>query len=97
MQNFKDAELAKVRMEEKVSSHKEFDRLKQELQRTYEIKAKALMDREKNSIDRLQKQQEVQIPFNSALLYLTQQESLSSSKSVVFISPFLRLKRKTCI
>ena len=38
---------------------KEFDKLKQELDRTYEMKAKALMEREKNAIDRLQKQQEV--------------------------------------
>lgn len=58
-------------MEENASSHKELDRLKQELQRTYEMKAKALMDREKNSIDQLQKQQEVQIPFYLALLCLT--------------------------
>lgn len=59
MQHFKDVEMAKVRMEEKAKFHKEFDKLKQELERTYEMKAKALMDREKNAIDRLQKQQEV--------------------------------------
>ena len=46
-------------MEEKENFHREFDKLKQELERTYEMKAKALMDREKNAIDRLQKQQEV--------------------------------------
>ncbi|XP_040003972.1 oral-facial-digital syndrome 1 protein homolog isoform X2 [Xiphias gladius] len=60
MQHFKDVEIAKVRMEEKSKFHKEFDRLKQELERTYEMKAKALMDREKNAIDRLQKQQEIE-------------------------------------
>lgn len=59
MQHFKDVEIAKVRMEEKAKFHKEFDKLKQELERTYEMKAKALIDREKNAIDRLQKQQEV--------------------------------------
>lgn len=59
MQHFKDVEIAKVRMEEKAKFHKEFDKLKQELERTYEMKVKALMDREKNAIDRLQKQQEV--------------------------------------
>lgn len=59
MQHFKDVEIAKVRMEEKEKFHKEFEKLKQELERTYEMKAKALMDREKNAIDRLQKQQEV--------------------------------------
>ncbi|XP_022046508.1 centriole and centriolar satellite protein ofd1 isoform X2 [Acanthochromis polyacanthus] len=60
MQLFKDVEIAKVRMEEKSKFHKEFDKLKQELERTYEMKAKALMDREKNAIDRLQKQQEIE-------------------------------------
>lgn len=59
MQHFKDFEIAKVRMEEKENFHKEFDKLKKELERTYEMKAKALMEREKNAIDRLQKQQEV--------------------------------------
>ncbi|XP_044073720.1 oral-facial-digital syndrome 1 protein homolog [Siniperca chuatsi] len=60
MQHFKDVEIAKVRMEEQAKFHKEFDKLKQELERTYEMKAKALMDREKNAIDRLQKQQEIE-------------------------------------
>lgn len=69
MQHFKDVELAKVQLEEKASFHKELDRLKQELQRTYEMKAKALMDRERNAIDQLQKQQEVQVPFHSAWLH----------------------------
>lgn len=59
MQHFKEVEIAKVRMEEKAKYHKEFDKLKQELERTYEMKTKGLMDREKNAIDRLQKQQEV--------------------------------------
>ncbi|XP_072253050.1 centriole and centriolar satellite protein ofd1 [Leuresthes tenuis] len=58
--HFKEVEIAKVRMEEKSKFHKEFDKLKQELERTYEMKAKALMEREKNAIDRLQKQQEIE-------------------------------------
>lgn len=59
MQHFKEVEIAKVRMEEKTKFHKESDKLKQELQINYEMKAKALIEREKNAIDRLQKQQEV--------------------------------------
>lgn len=47
-------------MEEQSKFHKEFDKLKQDLERTYEVKRKALMDREKNAIDRLQNQQEVE-------------------------------------
>ncbi|XP_032385454.1 centriole and centriolar satellite protein ofd1 isoform X3 [Etheostoma spectabile] len=60
MQHFKDVEIAKVKMEEKANFHKEIDKLKQELERTYEMKAKALMEREKNAIDRLKKQQEIE-------------------------------------
>uniref|UniRef100_A0A3Q3X657 Uncharacterized protein n=1 Tax=Mola mola TaxID=94237 RepID=A0A3Q3X657_MOLML len=60
MQHFKDVEMAKVRMEEKATFHKEFDKLKHDLEKTYEMKAKALMDREKNTIDMLQKQQQIE-------------------------------------
>lgn len=66
MQHFKDVEIAKVKMEEKSKFQKEFDKLKQELERTYEMKTKALMDREKNAIDRLQKQQEVSCCLSNA-------------------------------
>lgn len=61
LQHFKEVEIAMVRMKEKAKFHTEFDKLKQELERTYEMKAKALMEREKNSIDRIQKQQEVKL------------------------------------
>lgn len=67
MQHFQDVEIAKVRMEEKRKFHKEFDKLKQELERNYEMKAKALIEREKNAIDRLHKQQEVDFLSNSRL------------------------------
>ncbi|KAM6934177.1 centriole and centriolar satellite protein ofd1 [Xenentodon cancila] len=60
LQHFKEVEIAKVRIEEKSKFHKEFENLKQELERTYEMKAKALLEREKNAIDRLQKQQEIE-------------------------------------
>ncbi|XP_028291811.1 centriole and centriolar satellite protein ofd1 isoform X2 [Gouania willdenowi] len=60
MQHFKEVEIAKVRMEEKSKYHQEFEKLKRELERTYEVKATALMDREKNAIDRLQRQQEIE-------------------------------------
>lgn len=53
--------MAKVRLEEKSKFHKEFDNLKRELERNYEMKAKALMEREKNAIEGLQKHKEVNI------------------------------------
>lgn len=56
-------------MEEKSKFHKEFERLKQELERTYEMKTKALMEREKNAIDRLRKQQEVNGCYNEVLFF----------------------------
>lgn len=56
-------------MEEKSKFHKEFERLKQELERTYEMKTKALMEREKNAIDWLQKQQEVNGCYNEVLFF----------------------------
>lgn len=59
MQHFKDVEVAKVQMEENTKFHKQFEKLKQELERSYEMKADALMGREKNASERLQKQQEV--------------------------------------
>lgn len=69
MQHFKDVEIAKVKMEENAKSHKEFDKLRQDMERNYDLKAKALMDREKNAIDRLQKQQEVHYWQFGAMLY----------------------------
>ncbi|KAM4731212.1 centriole and centriolar satellite protein ofd1 [Anableps anableps] len=60
LKHFKEVEIAKVRMEEKSKFNQEFEKLKQELERTYEMKGKALMEREKNAIERLQKQQEIE-------------------------------------
>ncbi|XP_056145829.1 centriole and centriolar satellite protein ofd1 [Lampris incognitus] len=60
MQHFKDVEIAKVKMEEKAKFHKEFEKLRQDMERTYELKTKELINREKNAIDRLQKQQEIE-------------------------------------
>lgn len=92
MQRFKDVELAKVRMEEKAFFQKEFDRLKQELQRSHEMKAKALMDREKNALDQIQKQQEVQIPIRLTWLHLTKQDTFSISKSVIFFISLFKIE-----
>ncbi|XP_034041790.1 oral-facial-digital syndrome 1 protein homolog isoform X2 [Thalassophryne amazonica] len=60
MQHFKDVEIVKMRMEEQTRLEKEFDKMKKEMERTYELKATGLMTREKNAMDRLQKQQEIE-------------------------------------
>ena len=46
-------------MDEQTRSQKEFAKFRQDVEKTYEMKTNALMNREKNAIDRLQKQQEV--------------------------------------
>ncbi|XP_057709084.1 centriole and centriolar satellite protein ofd1-like isoform X1 [Corythoichthys intestinalis] len=60
LQHFKEVEVTKVKMEEKVQFQKEFDKLKQELEKSYEMKMKVLNTREKHTIERLQKQQEIE-------------------------------------
>ncbi|KAF3843190.1 hypothetical protein F7725_002039 [Dissostichus mawsoni] len=96
MQHFKDVEIATVRMEEKAKFHKEFDKLKQDLERTYEMKAKALMEREKNAIDRLQKQQEIE----EKNMYMQRQSVLKEIDTVRNRENELRMRmeafEKTC-
>ncbi|XP_054471209.1 centriole and centriolar satellite protein ofd1 [Anoplopoma fimbria] len=96
MQHFKDVEIAKVKMEEKAKFHKEFDKLKQDLERNYEMKAKALMEREKNAIDRLQKQQEIE----EKNVYMQRQSVLKEIETVRNRENELRMRteafEKTC-
>ncbi|KAM9850518.1 centriole and centriolar satellite protein ofd1 [Aulostomus maculatus] len=96
MQHFKNVEIAKVRMEDKAQFQKEFDQLKQELVRTYEMKAKALSDREKNAIDRLQKQQEIE----EKNIYMQRQTTLKEIETIRNRENELRLRmeafEKTC-
>lgn len=46
-------------MEEKAQTQKEISELRHELERTHQAKSEALISRERNAIERLQKQQEV--------------------------------------
>ncbi|NXW04059.1 OFD1 protein, partial [Fregetta grallaria] len=61
LEHFKEVEIAKIKMEEKVQTQKEISELRHELERTHQAKSEALISREKNAIERLQKQQEVNI------------------------------------
>ncbi|KAG9492399.1 hypothetical protein GDO78_000740 [Eleutherodactylus coqui] len=58
-QHFKDVELAKIKLEEREKSQKEITDLRRELERTYQLKYDGLVSREKNAVERLQRQQEV--------------------------------------
>lgn len=60
-------------MEEKAQTQKEISELRYELERTHQAKAEALISREKNAIERLQKQQEVK--FQILFLKLIQNDS----------------------
>nr|XP_010300659.1 PREDICTED: oral-facial-digital syndrome 1 protein [Balearica regulorum gibbericeps] len=60
LEHFKEIEIAKIKMEEKVQTQKEISELRHELERTHQAKSEALLSREKNAIERLQKQQEIE-------------------------------------
>ncbi|KFV44227.1 Oral-facial-digital syndrome 1 protein, partial [Gavia stellata] len=60
LEHFKEVEIAKIKMEEKVQTQKEISELRRELDRTHQAKSEALISREKNAIERLQKQQEIE-------------------------------------
>ncbi|XP_032889238.1 oral-facial-digital syndrome 1 protein isoform X3 [Amblyraja radiata] len=60
MQHFKDVELAKIQIQEKERSRKDGEDHRLKLDKMYQLKAETLIAREKNAIERLQKQQEVE-------------------------------------
>ncbi|NWU68361.1 OFD1 protein, partial [Pterocles burchelli] len=60
LEHFKEVEIAKIKMEEKAQTQKEIAELRHELERTHQAKSEALISREKNAIERLQKQQEIE-------------------------------------
>ncbi|NXD06662.1 OFD1 protein, partial [Nothocercus nigrocapillus] len=60
LEHFKEVEIAKIKMEEKMQTQKEISELRREFERTHQAKSEALISREKNAIERLQKQQEIE-------------------------------------
>ncbi|XP_061220445.1 centriole and centriolar satellite protein OFD1 [Neopsephotus bourkii] len=60
LEHFKEVEIAKIKMDEKAQTQKEISELRHELERAHQAKAEALISREKNAIERLQKQQEIE-------------------------------------
>ncbi|KAM6145082.1 centriole and centriolar satellite protein OFD1 isoform 2-T3 [Phoenicopterus ruber ruber] len=78
LEHFKEVEIAKIKMEEKVQTQKEISELRHELERTHQAKSEALISREKNAIERLQKQQEIE-----AKEVYTQRQSLLKDIEVI--------------
>uniref|UniRef100_A0A8C2C554 OFD1 centriole and centriolar satellite protein n=1 Tax=Cyprinus carpio TaxID=7962 RepID=A0A8C2C554_CYPCA len=60
LQHFMEVEIAKVKRDEKEASRREILELRRDMERTFELKSEALMSREKNAIERLQRSQEIE-------------------------------------
>ncbi|XP_053399903.1 centriole and centriolar satellite protein ofd1-like [Mercenaria mercenaria] len=56
----KDDEVARIRLEEKENFRRELDKARKDLERTYQSKFDALVVRERNATERLQREQEMQ-------------------------------------
>uniref|UniRef100_A0A8C5VBW8 OFD1 centriole and centriolar satellite protein n=1 Tax=Microcebus murinus TaxID=30608 RepID=A0A8C5VBW8_MICMU len=57
---FKDTEIAKVKMEEKRKYEKELAEFRNEFEKAFQAKSEALISREKNTLERIQKHQEIE-------------------------------------
>ncbi|XP_023673243.2 centriole and centriolar satellite protein ofd1 isoform X1 [Paramormyrops kingsleyae] len=90
LQHFKEAEVAKIKLEEKEKTHKEVQQLRREMERTYEKKWEGLISREQHAIERLQKQQEIE----ERDLYKQRQALLSEIEAVRSREAELRLTKE---
>ena len=59
MKYFKDTEIAKVKMEEKIKAERELAEFRNELEQACQAKSEVLISREKMALERIQKYQEV--------------------------------------
>ncbi|XP_072116778.1 centriole and centriolar satellite protein ofd1 isoform X2 [Mobula birostris] len=78
LQHFKDVELAKIQIQEKELSRKIIEDQRSKLDKMYQLKVEALIAREKNAIERLQKQQEVE----EKEIYMQRQSLLKDIESL---------------
>ncbi|XP_058642131.1 centriole and centriolar satellite protein ofd1 isoform X2 [Onychostoma macrolepis] len=89
LQHFMEVEIAKVKRDEKEASRREILELRRDMERTFDLKSEALMSREKNAIERLQKQQEIE----EKEIYAQRQALLKEIESVR--SREIELKQRT--
>ncbi|KAM3836900.1 centriole and centriolar satellite protein OFD1 isoform 2-T5 [Vipera latastei] len=78
LQHFKDVEIAKIKMDERAKFKKELSELQKEFQRDHQAKSEALTSRERNAIERLHKQQEI----DAKEIYLQRQTLLKDIETV---------------
>ncbi|XP_066213502.1 centriole and centriolar satellite protein OFD1 isoform X1 [Saccopteryx leptura] len=60
LKHFKDSEIEKIKMEEKRKSEKELAQFRNDVERTCQAKSEALLSREKMSLERIQRHQEME-------------------------------------
>ncbi|XP_053160602.1 centriole and centriolar satellite protein OFD1 isoform X2 [Hemicordylus capensis] len=75
---FKEVEVAKIKMEERAQSQKEISELRKEFEKAHQAKSEALTSRERNAIERLQKQQEI----DGKEIYLQRQSLLKDIETI---------------
>ncbi|XP_020642429.3 centriole and centriolar satellite protein OFD1 isoform X1 [Pogona vitticeps] len=78
LQHFREVEVAKIKMDEKARSQKEISELRRELEKAHQAKSEALTSRERNAIQRLQKQQEI----DAREIYLQRQSLLKDIETI---------------
>lgn len=78
LQHFKEVEIAKIKMEEKTQCQKEVSELRKEFERAHQARTEALTSRERNAIERLQKQQEI----DAKEIYLQRQTLLRDIETI---------------
>ncbi|XP_060625975.2 centriole and centriolar satellite protein OFD1 isoform X2 [Anolis sagrei] len=78
LEHFREVEIAKIKMDERARSQKEISELRRELEKDHQAKSEALSSRERNAIERLQKQQEI----DAREIYLQRQSLLKDIETI---------------
>ncbi|XP_060731597.1 centriole and centriolar satellite protein ofd1 isoform X1 [Tachysurus vachellii] len=91
IQHFQEVEISRMQMEEREKFQQELMEVRRQLERNYEMKSEALMNREKNAIERLQRQQQIE----EKEMYSQRQVLLKEIESVHQREAELRLRMET--
>ncbi|XP_042316760.1 oral-facial-digital syndrome 1 protein isoform X2 [Sceloporus undulatus] len=78
LEHFREVEIAKIKMDERARSQKEISELRREFEKAHQAKSEALTSRERNAIERLQKQQEI----DAREIYLQRQSLLKDIETI---------------
>ncbi|XP_047670547.1 oral-facial-digital syndrome 1 protein homolog isoform X2 [Tachysurus fulvidraco] len=98
IQHFQEVEISRMQMEEREKFQQELMEVRRQLERNYEMKSEALMNREKNAIERLQRQQQLfscDLQIEEKEMYSQRQVLLKEMESVHHREAELRLRMET--